>query len=269
MKHLEKIERVVINNMRYYRVTQFKDQNDKTGLVIGTFPSVTSILGATSDKGFLKKWEDRIGVAKAKYITESAGKRGTVMHRLCEIYLSMPMELAEEDRLEETLKMANTDKEINEYDNRAKMVGAMLFFNFIRSKTFKLISKTRLQEQFLWSIRGGGFAGTVDNVSVLWHGEDGVIDFKTARKPKNPNQIDDYKCQVAAYAVAVFDRTGIKPKTAHILISNEAEAEPQNIYLDKDELNKYYKIFLNRLTAFYAKFPPLLKEGEVLNTELF
>jgi hypothetical protein len=261
-KERESLERVVINNMRYYKVTQFADDEDKTGKVVGIFPSVTSVLGATEDKSFLKRWEKRIGKENAQYITESAGRRGTVMHRLCEIYLGLPSMMNPKDRLEETLRMSVTDKEINEFDNRAKIVGGMLFYNYIRCNTFSIIKETRLTERFLWSIRGGGYAGTVDNVSELWDMTDAVIDFKTSLKAKDPNGIENYKCQVAAYAVAVYDRLGIKCRSAHIMISNEADLEPQTITLDSTELKKYYNKFLERLTEFYTKFPPVQLEPE-------
>lgn len=269
MKELEKIERVVLNNMRYYKVTKFANEQDEKGIVIGVFPSVTSVLGATSDKTFLKKWEKRIGKENADYITQSAGRRGTVMHRLCEIYLGLPFLMTADERLEETLRQSVTDPEINEFDTRAKIVGGTLFYNFIKSKTFDMIKETKLTERFLWTVRGGGYAGTVDNVSELWHGDDAVIDFKTARKAKDPNGIEDYRCQVGAYAVAVYDRTGLKPKTAHILISNEKETEPQNIQLDSATLKKYYYKFLERLDLFYKQFPPIKIGEEVVSTDLF
>jgi len=268
MQKGEQIERLVLNNMRYYKVTHFVDSNDKVGKVVGIYPSVTSVLGATSNKLYLKKWEKRIGKEKAEYITTSAGKRGTVMHKLCEIYLSLPFLMPNPDRLEETLRLSVIDKEINEYDNRAKIVGGMLFYNFIRNDSFSIIKDTKMQERFLWSKRGGGFAGTVDNVSELWNGEDCIIDFKTARKKKDPKGIDDYKCQVAAYAVAVYERTGIKPKTAHIMISNEVDNAPQDIFVDSAELNTYYKLFLERLAEFYSKFPPIDLDDNP-NTDLF
>lgn len=267
MDELEKIERIVLNNMRYYKVTKFENKSDKEGSVIGIFPSVTSVLGATSDKTFLKKWEKRIGKDQADYITQSAGKRGTVMHRLCEIYLGLPMLMDKADRLEETLRQSVNDREINEYDNRAKMVGGMLFYNFIRSKTFDIIQETLITEKFLWTTRGGGYAGTVDNVSELFKFGTAVVDFKTSRKAKDPNQIDDYKCQVGAYAVAVYDRLGYKPRSARILISNEVDTMPQDIILESVELKSYYNKFLERLAIFYNKFPPI-HIGPV-NTDLF
>ena len=122
----ESIKRVVLNGFRYYQVS------DLTG-IIGTFPSVTSVLGDTSDKSGLDAWRNRIGHQKADQIGQDAANRGTVMHRLCEIYLNLPQSMSAKDRLEDTLALARIDDEIDQFDNRAKIVGGMLFYNFIKS----------------------------------------------------------------------------------------------------------------------------------------
>ena len=173
----ESIKRVVLNGFRYYQVS------DSTG-ILGTFPSVTSVLGDTSDKSGLDAWRNRIGHQKADQIGQDAANRGTVMHRLCEIYLNLPQSMSAKDRLEDTLALARIDDEIDQFDNRAKIVGGMLFYNFIKSNSFDEIKRVIAQERFLWTARDGGFAGTVDNVSELITGDHAIVDFKTARKPK-------------------------------------------------------------------------------------
>lgn len=253
----EKIERVVLNNMRYYKVIQYSDEVDAIGHIVGIFPSVTTVLGQTGDKFFLKRWEKSIGKENAERITQNAGKRGTVMHRLCEIYLGLPTEMSDADRLEATLIQSNTDKEINAFDNRARIIGGMLFFNFIRAGTFNSIKQNFVTEKFLWTERSGGYAGTVDNVSMMLDDTYSVIDFKTALKPKDESYIEDYKRQVGAYAVAVFDRVGVKVESANIMISNEKSHIPQIFRMDRIELKKYYLEFVQRLKNFYEKFPPL------------
>ena len=44
--------------------------------------SVTTILGDTKDKSFLKDWKKRVGEEKAKKIVSDASKRGTAMHHI-------------------------------------------------------------------------------------------------------------------------------------------------------------------------------------------
>lgn len=244
----ETIQRVIKNGFRYYQIKQ-------DGEVVGVYPSVTSILGETADKKWLERWENRIGVDNAKEISKNATERGSVMHRLCEVYLNLPDDMMPADRLTETLALSKLDDEIEKFDNRAKIVGGMMFFNYIRSGFFNQIKKVLMQERFLWSKRGGGYAGTVDNVSQLLDSSNCVIDFKTAKKPKIEKFIDDYKHQVAAYAVAVFDRTGIKVSSARIWISNEVTMEPQEFIMGPSDLKEYYGKFIDRLGQFYEKYP--------------
>jgi hypothetical protein len=244
----EQIKRVELNGFRYYQVS-----NDTH--IIGTYPSVTSVLGETSDKSGLDGWRNRIGHEKADRIGRDAADRGTVMHRLCEIYLNLPETMSTKDRLEETLSLSRLDDEIEKFDNRAKIVGGTLFFNFIKAGSFNEIKKVIAQERFLWTARDGGYAGTVDNVSLLINDEHAIVDFKTARKPKDEKWIEDYKHQVAAYSVAVWDRMQVKTTTCRIWISNEATDSPQHFTMRSAEMKEYYFKFRERLARFYETYP--------------
>lgn len=248
----EKIKRVERNGFRYYQVTD-------DGIIIGTYPSVTSVLGATSDQTGLDGWRNRIGHAKAEIIGRDAANRGTVMHKLCELYLNLPASMKPADRLEETLAMAKLDDEIEGFDNRAKIVGGMMFYNFIRANSFDIIKRVIAQESFLWTPRNGGYAGTVDNLSELLDLSKAVVDFKTARKAKDEKWIRDYKLQVSAYAVAIYDRLGIKVDTCRIWISNEASITPQYFELDRQDIKTYYGEFRERLTDFHRLHPIVLQ----------
>jgi hypothetical protein len=247
----ESIKRVVMNGFRYYQVS------DSTG-ILGTFPSVTSVLGETSDKTGLDAWRNRVGHQKADQIGKDAANRGTVMHRLCEIYLNLPQSMSVKDRLEDALSLARLDDEIDQFDNRAKIVGGMLFYNFIKSNSFDEIKRVIAQEKFLWTARDGGFAGTVDNVSELITNDVAIVDFKTARKPKDEKWIEDYKHQVAAYSVAVWDRMQVKAVTCRIWISNEVSISPQHFRMDSSEMREYYFKFRERLSKFYEMHPPII-----------
>ena len=180
------------------------------------------------------------------------------MHRLCELYLNLPASLSEKDRLEETLSLARLDDEIEQFDNRAKIVGGMLFYNYIKSGSFNEIKKVLAQEKFLWTARDGGFAGTLDNLSVLVSDDVAIVDFKTARKAKEEKWIEDYKLQVSAYAVAVWDRLGIKVNTCRIWISNEQSISPQHFRLSSSEMREYYFKFRERVAEFYKNNPPII-----------
>lgn len=240
----EIIKRVEINGFRYYQVIENE-------LEIGTFPSVTSVLGETADKEWLVEWKNRIGQKQAAQISTDSTNRGTVMHRLCELYLNFPASMPAKDKLNETLSLSNLDEEIDKFDNRAKMLGGILFYNYIRAGSFDDIKKVIAQERFLWTQRDGGYAGTLDNLSQLSNNEFAIIDFKTAKKPKQESWIEDYKLQVAAYAIAAWDRLQIKVTNCKILISNESSHVPQAFIMTPKEIRDNYLKFKDRLTKFY------------------
>ena len=249
----ESIKRVQRNGMRYYQVS-------KGGEILGEFPSITTVLGGTSDKSGLEKWKKRIGEAEAKRISELSMNRGTVMHRLIELY--KPLEGDKASRLEQLRELAAKDKEINQYSDEENgeiwlAAGWEMFMKFYMnsSQYFDRVKRVIEAETFLWSVKGGGYAGTVDNVSELVDGTYAVIDFKTARKPKKEEWIEDYKLQVAAYSVAVWDRYKIKISQAQIWISNEQTMDPQYFEMNTEDLKLYYNKFLERLDKFYEMFP--------------
>ncbi len=240
----ETIERVQVNGKRWYQVKQGKK-------IIGTYPSVTSILSATSDKSHLEKWANRIGQEEADKVGKDSTDRGTVMHRLCELYLNLPQELTNLEKFNQTLELARTDDEIVRFDARAHILGGMLFNNFYSTGCFDRIKRVVSQEQFLWSTAGGGFAGTVDNFSELDDGSLKVIDFKTAKKAKKEDWIENYKMQTAAYCIAIWERTGIKPTGSEIWISNEVDRFPQCFMLNWNDVTHYFKLFNERLRMFH------------------
>lgn len=246
----ETITRTEINGLRYYKVTQGDD-------VIGTFPSVTTILGETSDKGWLIQWQNRVGLAVANQIGKDSTDRGTVMHRLCEIYLNLPMELSKAEKLNITLELSRTDAEINKFDTRAIIVGGSLFYKYINANSFDDITSVIAQEKFLWTNRELGYAGTLDNLSLLNDGTYAIIDFKSAKRPKTLSQIEDYKLQVSAYSIAVWDRLNIKATTCKILISSETAKMPQEFIMTPKDTYEYYNKFKIRLNDFYNKHKPI------------
>ena len=97
---------------------------------------------------------------------------------------------------------------------------------------------------------GGGYAGTLDNVSRLNDGKIKIIDYKNSRKPKREEWIQDYFRQTAAYWVAYWDRTGIKADGAEIWIANEENSMPQTFELTQDDIKHYFKQFKNRLDKY-------------------
>jgi len=128
------------------------------------------------------------------------------------------------------------------------------FFNkfwYNHSRFFDRVNRVLAAEEFLWTTKGGGYAGTVDNISEMVDGRVLIIDYKNSRKPKREDWIQDYFIQGSAYYVAYWDRTGIKPSGVEIWIANEVEDIPQVFTLTDDDVKYYFKEFAARLKQFH------------------
>lgn len=251
---MESIKRVYdASGNRFYQVVQ----DDK---LIAQLPSVTTIIGCTGDKSGLEDWRNRIGHEEADRISKLSMNRGTIMHRLIELYKSKttgePI-----DRLQQLQGLAEGDPEVNQFNQQPEgeewlREGWKFFYKFYHNHHdfFTQVERVLAAEQFLWTTRLGGWAGTVDNISQLRGGIVKVIDYKNSRKPKRDEWIQDYYLQASAYWLAYWDRTGIKAKGAEIWIANEVEEIPQKFLLTTSDLEFYLKQFLQRRETFKKMF---------------
>lgn len=161
------------------RVT--KDDGSRTYLTPTgmSYPSVTTITSQATQEG-IKKWRQRVGDAEANRVSAKASARGTRIHSYCEDYLRGNL-----------FEMDMFDVEM---------------FNSIK---FLLddIDNIHCLETPLWSDHLQ-VAGTVDCIAEF-QGKLSIIDFKTASRAKDRDDIHHYFMQTAAYAVAFEERTGI------------------------------------------------------------
>ena len=51
-------------------------------------PSVTTVLGATKNQDFIKKWKAKVGEQEAERIKNVSSARGTSMHKFLESYIT-------------------------------------------------------------------------------------------------------------------------------------------------------------------------------------
>ena len=54
----------------------------------GSYPSITTILGKTSDQTWLLKWKERVGEEEAARVSKEATDRGTLVHEYAEKYFN-------------------------------------------------------------------------------------------------------------------------------------------------------------------------------------
>lgn len=242
----ETIERVEVNGLRYYQVK-------RDDVIVGTYPSMTTILGNTKDQGGLEEWRNRVGHEEADRISNLSMNRGTILHRLIELYKGL--QGTPEERLAELKDIASTDGEctqFNEDDMGAVWLeaGWIMFMKFWNNheEFFDRIEEVLAAEKFIWSERG--YAGTLDNASRTYDRGVLIIDYKNSRKPKRDIWIQDYFLQVAGYSVAFYERTGIVPEGCEVWIANELDDKPQTFKLTYNDIKYYFKEFMKRLRKF-------------------
>ena len=138
-------------------------------------PSVTSILQATKseeDKASLENWKQRVGHEEANKIKTEASNRGTSMHSYIEDFLK--------GRINESFFESN-----EQYKNMAKEI----IDKGIKSKLEEIYGmETTLHYP-------KKYAGTADLIGI-YQGQETIIDFKQANKPKKVHYIQDYFLQL-------------------------------------------------------------------------
>ena len=207
---LPSLERETIDSVRYYSIP---DNGELIKMV-----SITSITSHFNKEIFVK-WRKRIGVEAADKITKQATSRGTDMHTLVENYL-YNKSLPEVQPLSNVLfKIAK--KELNKIDNIHCLEGA-------------LYSKQL------------GVAGTTDCIAEF-DGELAVIDFKTSKKPKPREWIENYFVQAMFYGMALYEMTGIPIKKLVIIMTCE---NGECVIYEERDLNKYMKLVVQYIKKF-------------------
>lgn len=218
------------NGWRYYIV----DEENEI-----SYPSVTSILGKTTDKSGIKRWEERVGIEEAARISKFSANRGSFMHSLLEHMLNAKFVFNTEFQIKDIYKSAvedNKELSVEEYK-----CGSKLFNQFSFTSFYDLIDSVVYQETPVWCERYK-YAGRLDLVIRDKAGHLVLIDFKTSKKPKKEIYIINYFLQVAAYSNALYVRYGEFPQRAEIWISCET-GEVQTFVVSGEDLKKWFKEF--------------------------
>ena len=188
------------------------------------YPSITSIIGS-QPKPSLVEWRERVGVEEANRVIKEATTLGTAVHLLCERYL-YNYELR-----------SNVDGHVGIDDE------AMSIFNRIRFLLGNINQIVGLEIPLYSDILK--VAGTTDCVAE-YNGVLSVIDFKTSKKEKKEEWIEDYFIQCSAYAAMFEEHTDIA--VDDIVIMMVAEDGSIQIY------EKKTKDYLSKLAGMMAQF---------------
>ena len=192
-------------------------------------PSVTTILGDTGDKTALIAWRKRVGEAEATRISNESAGLGTKVHNALEKFI------LQED-----------------YERKGNNHISVMAKNMVNEMIEKgLVKVNELYGVEVGLIAEGLYAGTADGIG-MYEGDEAIIDFKTAKKMKKREWIDDYFMQGCAYALAhneMFD-TDIK-KVAILMVDRESNFK--DFVIEGEEFEKYCDKWSDRLADYYSK----------------
>jgi len=182
------------------------------------FKSVTTVLSEKTDKTALYEWRKRVGEDEATKITVQAGRRGTSVHGIAERYLLNEKDIYKKE-MPSNIDTFNTIKEI--IDNNIDNIYGVELPLF--SKSLKAAGKTDLVAEF--------------------NGTPSIIDFKTSRKTKKEEWIENYFLQSTIYSMMFESLYKIKIPQIAIIIAVDHE-EPQLFVKDRGMyVNKVIEIF--------------------------
>ena len=209
--------RSLINDERHYDI-----YGDK-------LPSVTTILQATQSeekKAILAKWKQNVGEIKADEIRDTAAARGTIMHRIIEGYI--------------------TGEGHVDLSHMGQAAGIMA------QTIFKQGLKGCMEE--IWGSEitlyyPGLYAGATDLCGIYMNRES-IVDFKQSNKPKRAEWIEDYKLQMAAYAMAHNHVYGTDIDQGVILMCTP-DCFFQRFIVTGKEFREYQSKWLMKIDQYY------------------
>ena len=207
---LPKLERETIDGVRYYSIPK---ESQVLKLV-----SITSVTSHFNREIFIN-WRKKIGEEEAQKITKAATSRGTDMHSLVENYL---------------------------YNKTLPSVPPLPDFLFkIAKAELNKINNIHCLEGALYSLQLG-VAGTTDCIAE-YDGELAVIDFKTSKKPKPREWIENYFVQAMFYGMAYYEMTGTPIKKLVIIMACE---NGESVVYEERDLKKYMKLVVQYIKKF-------------------
>ena len=217
-----------------YNYADLKKQDGATRLYLTpdgeSLPSVTSILGKTKDKSFLKQWRARVGEKNAEKIIADSAKIGTALHLYIEHYVNK-----------------HAYKDLTDIGIQA---GKMAQVIIDHDQGLKKVSEVWGSEVHLYY--PGKYAGTTDMIGV-YDGRPTIIDFKQTNRPKKREWVQDYLMQLAAYAMAhnkLFDTEidqGVVLMCSRDLLFQKFELKGENFVRAGDTFMKKLDLYLQSI----------------------
>ena len=162
------------------------------------YPSVTTVLSYFSRKG-IAKWRANVGAEKANQISTQASRNGNAVHDIAERYT------------------------LGTLDTKKSNPVALAQFKTIQPYLDNNVDTIYGIELRMYSdeLRTAGTADLICN----YDGKKTMLDFKTSRKVKTKEQINNYFMQAAAYSIMVKEHYGMDIEQIVILMAVK-DSEP-------------------------------------------
>ena len=232
------------NKYKYLRGKQITDE--ESGSRVYDFsgsrlPSVTTVLSATKNQQFLKDWKAKVGHEEAERIKNISSRRGTAMHKF----------------LESHIQGVGYD-DLTELGQAAKPMAQKIIEVGLTPVSEYYGSEVMLHYP-------GLYAGSTDLV-CLHNDMETIVDFKQSNRPKKEEWIEDYKLQIAAYAMAhdAYYRSTIRQG---VIMICTPDLYYQEFKIQDAELRSWKHKFLKRLDMYHElKFDEkenVIKQGDL------
>ena len=210
----------------YVDASRIEEHGSRLYDVNGTrLPSVTTVLGKTKNQQFLKDWIAKKGEAEAERIKNLSSNRGTAMHKFLEHYI-----------------LGTGYDDLTALGQEAKAMAQKVID----------VGLTPVEEYFGSEVTlyyPGLYAGSTDLV-CLHNGKESIVDFKQANRPKREEWIDDYKLQIAAYAMAHDYVHGSSIEQGVIMVCTP-DLYYQEFTVSGADLRSWKHKFLKRLDMYH------------------
>tara|TARA_B100001769_G_C22022943_1_gene549698 strand:+ start:440 stop:1120 length:681 start_codon:yes stop_codon:yes gene_type:complete len=196
-----------------------------------TVPSVTTVLGKTSDKSdSIQQWRNKVGDDEADRITKQSTDIGSMVHEALENFLN-----------EKDWK--------NFSDDQNGVIANKITDKFIDTGIQTISEVWGLEVGLMLD---GLYAGTADCVGKI-NDIPSIIDFKTSRRMKRREWIEDYFLQGCAYANAHNVMFGTEINQVVILMVDR-DLLFQEFIVKPAEFNVLTKLWKKRLIEFHKKY---------------
>ena len=224
------VDLIPIKKKFKYHSLQRQDLPEGRRYVYGDqkLPSVTTILSATKkDKGALDAWIERVGQEEADRIKNEASRVGTYLHEVIERMVAY--------------------RDLPRPTNWEMCKGYEMGYKIINTY-FRNVNEIWGSEVSLYYPEK--YAGTTDLVGV-YRDKPHIIDFKQSNKPKKRQWIEDYFCQLAAYALAHDELHGTNIDNAVVLMAVRSDGSTAEFSTAGREFQGYKDMWMRRVDQFF------------------